>query len=69
MVEIIHRRCGREEDDRVMKIQEELEPIEPVDEAMQDLVMAVVRLQNLTDKNFVIIQLQDLLEEMTRSEP
>jgi len=52
-----------------MKIQEELEPIEPVDEAMQDLVMAVVRLQNLTDKNFVIIQLQDLLEEMTRSEP
>ena len=29
----------------------------------------VVRLQNLTDKNFVIIQLQDLLEEMTRSEP
>lgn len=53
----------------IMEIQEELEPIEPVDEAMQDLVMAVVRLQNLTDKNFVIIQLQDLLEEMTGSEP
>jgi hypothetical protein len=46
----------------------DLEEIEPVDEAIQDLIMAIVRLQNLTDKNFVIIQLQDLLEEMTRSE-
>lgn len=54
---------------KVMKVKEELEPIEPVDDAIQDLVMAVVRLQNLTDKNFVIIQLQDLLEEMTQSEP
>ena len=54
---------------KVMKAKEELEPIEPVDDAIQDLVMAVVRLQNLTDKNFVIIQLQDLLEEMTQSEP
>jgi len=47
----------------------DLEEIEPVDEAIQDLIMTIVRLQNLTDKNFVIIQLQDLLEEMTRSEP
>ncbi len=47
----------------------DLEEIEPVDEAIQDLIMAIVRLHNLTDKNFVIIQLQDLLEEMTRSEP
>jgi len=54
---------------KLMKVKEELEPIEPVDDAIQDLVMAVVRLQNLTDKNFVIIQLQDLLEEMTQSEP
>ena len=46
-----------------------IENDEPVDEAIQDLIMAIVRLQNLTDKNFVIIQLQDLLEEMTRSEP
>jgi hypothetical protein len=46
-----------------------IEEDEPVDEAIQDLIMAIVRLQNLTDKNFVIIQLQDLLEEMTRSEP
>jgi len=42
----------------------DIEEIEPVDEAIQDLTMAIVRLQNLTDKNFVIIQLQDLLEEM-----
>lgn len=47
----------------------DLEQIDPVDDAIQDLVMAVVRLQNLTDKNFVIIQLQDLLEEMTQNEP
>lgn len=47
----------------------DLEEIEPVDEAIQDLIMVIVRLQNLTDKNFVIIQLQDLLEEMTKSEP
>ena len=46
-----------------------IEEDEPVDEAIQDLIMAIVRLQNLTDKNFVIIQLQDLLEEMTRGEP
>jgi len=47
----------------------DLEQIDPVDDAIQDLVMAVVKLENLTDKNFVIIQLQDLLEEMTQSEP
>jgi len=47
----------------------DLEPIDPVDDAIQDFVMAVIRLQNLTDKNFVIIQLQDLLEEMTGNEP
>ena len=47
----------------------DLEEIEPVDEAIQDLTMAIVRLQNLTDKNFVIIQLQDLLEEIIWSEP
>ena len=46
-----------------------IEEDEPVDEAIQDLIMAIVSLQNLTDKNFVIIQLQDLLEEMTRGEP
>jgi len=47
----------------------DLEEIEPVDEAIQDLTMAIIRLQNLTDKNFVIIQLQDLLEEIIWSEP
>ena len=39
-----------------------------VDEALQNLIVAIIKLQNITDKNFVIIQLQDLLEEMTRSE-
>lgn len=35
-----------------------------VEEAIEDMVIAIIRLQNLTDRNFVIIQLQDLLDEM-----
>ena len=48
----------------VMKVKKEFESIDPIDDAIQDLVMAVVRLQNLTDKYFVISQIQELLKEM-----
>ena len=47
-----------------MKVKKEFESIDPIDDAIQDLVMAVVRLQNLTDKYFVISQIQELLKEM-----
>ncbi len=37
-----------------------------IDDLCQELTMAVIRLQNATDKNFVIMQLEDLLKEMVK---
>ena len=41
---------------------------EQVDDALQNLALAAFRLKELTDKNFTIMQLQDLLSVLTEDD-
>jgi hypothetical protein len=48
---------------------EDVTPADPeaLDEALMDMTLAVIRLERLTDKNFAILQLEELLKTMRQS--